>query len=81
MMELYAGARSRKDRRVLDAVTATFAKADRILLPSQTVYRESGQVLSDLVPRKSSQLEKATLFTNDILIAFSARSIGATVLT
>ena len=78
MMELHTGARSRKDRRVLDGVTATFAKADRILLPSQTVYRESGQVLSDLMP---SQLNKAALLTNDILIALSARSIGATVLT
>ena len=81
MMELYAGIRSPKDRRALDGITGTFAKADRILLPSQTIYRESGQVLSELGPRKSSRLEKAALLTNDILIALSARSIGATVLT
>ncbi len=40
MMELYAGAFSTRDRRLLRQITTAFRKADRILLPSAGVYEE-----------------------------------------
>ena len=81
MMELYAGARSRRDRRMLDSVTGTFAKAGRILVPTDSLYREAGQVLSELGGKRSGLTRQVATLTNDVLIALSARSIGATVLT
>lgn len=81
MMELYAGARSRRDRRLLDSVTGTFAKAGRILVPTDSLYREAGHVLSELSGKRPTLSRQLAALTNDVLIALSARSIGATILT
>ena len=81
IMELYAGARSRRDRRILDNVTGTFAKAHRILVPTDSLYKEAGHILSELGGKQSGATRQLAALTNDVLIALSARSIGATVLT
>lgn len=74
MLELYAGAVSARDRRLVRRVVASFDRADRILVPSRAVYEEAGHVLRGL-PERSPSL------TNDVLIALSARALGATVVT
>lgn len=74
MLELYAGAFSVRDRRVVDDVVAAFDRRDRILVPSRTIYEEAGHVLRALRPGAPS-------LVNDVLIALSARSLGATVIT
>ncbi|MBI5411334.1 MAG: type II toxin-antitoxin system VapC family toxin [Nitrospirae bacterium] len=48
LMELYAGAASRSDRKRLDHIAQTFRKAGRILLPTSGVYEEAGHVLRRL---------------------------------
>ncbi len=81
MMELFAGTTSDRDRKVLKGVTDTFEKLGRIVTPSTTAYKEAGEVLRRLQILKGYNLRRAYSLVNDVLIALSARSIGATVVT
>ena len=81
MMELWAGAFSTQDRRLLRQITSNFAKAGRILLPTVGVYEEAGEVLRRLQISRGYTATSASVRANDVLIALSARSIGATVVT
>ena len=79
-MELRAGAFSRLDRRRLMGVESAFARAGRIVVPSRTVFAEAGEALSRLAKRGFA-VGSTHSIVNDALIALSARSIGATVVT
>jgi len=81
MMELSAGASAELDRKRLRGIMASFAKTGRILLPSVVVYEEAGNVLRRLQASRGYNLTGANSLVNDVLIALSARSIGATVIT
>jgi predicted nucleic acid-binding protein len=81
LMELAAGAFSVRDRRFLQEVTAVFIKTDRILVPTASIYEEAGDVLRRLQSSRGYTLASAYGLANDVLIALSARSIGATVVT
>ena len=79
--ELYAGAYSSHDRRVERGVVATFDRAERILVPSGAIYEDAGHVLRALNQSRGHRMAGSPSLTNDVLIALSARSIGATVVT
>ncbi len=81
MMELLAGAFAARDRKLLSGIFHTFAKLDRILAPSTATYREAGDVLRQLQTARGYDLGRSHSLANDVLIALSARSIGATVIT
>ncbi len=81
LMELRAGAFSSSDSRLVQHVETAFAKAGRILLPSRAVFGEAGDALRRLQANRSFRLETSYSIVNDVLIALSARSIGATVVT
>jgi hypothetical protein len=81
MMELSAGAFAACDRRLLSGIFNTFTKLNRILTPTAATYREGGEVLRRLQTADGYDLGRAHSLANDVLIALSARSIGATVLT
>ncbi len=81
MMELSAGAFSLRDRRLVKEVTSAFARAGRIVAPAVAIYEEAGVVLRRLQQLKSYTVSGAYGLVNDVLIALSARSIGATVIT
>ncbi len=81
LMELSAGAFSARDRRLVREVTSAFAKVGRILLPTVTIYEEAGDVLRRLQESRGYTVASAYGLVNDVLIALSARSIGATVIT
>jgi predicted nucleic acid-binding protein len=81
LMELSAGAFSVRDRRLVQAVTSAFAKVGRILAPTASIYEEAGDVLRRLQATRGYTMASAYGLTNDVLIALSARSIGATVIT
>jgi predicted nucleic acid-binding protein len=81
LMELRAGAFSSSDRRLVDRVERAFAKAGRILLPTRTVFAEAGDVLRRLQADRGFQIGASHSIVADVLIAMSARSIGATVVT
>jgi tRNA(fMet)-specific endonuclease VapC len=81
VMELRAGANSTRDRRLVQRIESAFAKARRILVPSRTVLAEAGDVLRRLHVTRGFRIEQRHSIVNDVLIALSARSIGATVAT
>jgi len=81
LVELRAGACAVRDRRLVQRVESAFEKAGRILLPSRRVFAEAGDVLRRLQARRGFQLATSHSIVNDVLIALSARSIGATVVT
>ena len=62
-------------------VVAVFDRADRILVPSGAVYEDAGHVLRMLQESRGYRVAGSPSLVNDVLIALSARAIGATVLT
>ncbi|MGH7846634.1 MAG: type II toxin-antitoxin system VapC family toxin [Candidatus Binatia bacterium] len=81
VMELAAGAFSVGDRRLIRDVISAFRRARRILLPTASIYEDAGEVLRRLQEFRGYSLSAAYGVVNDVLIALSARSIGATVIT
>jgi len=62
-------------------VVAAFDRVDRILVPSGAVYEDAGQALRALQASRGIRVAGSASLVNDVLIALSARSIGATVMT
>lgn len=81
MMELRAGAFSQRDRRLLLKLERAFDKAGRVLTPTARVFAEAGDTLKRMQAVLSYNVGVRSSITNDILIALSARSIGAAVVT
>ena len=81
LMELLAGAFSTRDRRFIRDITLPFAKANRIVTPTVSIYEEAGDVLRRLQSLYGYSMPSAYGLVNDVLIALSARSIGASVIT
>ena len=57
----------------------TFARLGRLAAPSSTAFRRAGPLLRSLRAR-GREIHRAA-FVNDVLIALTARELGATVLT
>lgn len=81
LMELRAGAFSPSDRRLVQRVETAFARAGRILVPSEAVFDDAGEVLRRLQTERGFHVKGNHSIVADVLIAMSARSIGATVVT
>jgi predicted nucleic acid-binding protein len=81
IMELAAGAFSVRDRRLVRDVASVFARAGRILAPTVSTHQDTVEVLRQLQQSLGYTVAKAYGLTNDVLIALSARSIGAVVIT
>ena len=81
MMELSAGAQSARDRRDLTSLFTAFRRAGRVLVPTASIYEEAGEVLRRLRTDLDYDFRGAFSISNDALIALSARSIGAAVIT
>lgn len=81
LMELFAGAYKPSDSRQVNRLVLPFQRTQRIINPTLENYREAGQIMAKLKERDGFQIKKAVGLSHDILIALTARSIGATVLT
>ena len=81
LMELRAGAFSPADRRVLRRLEAAFERTGRLLAPTWIVFAEAGDALRQLQVDQGYGIRAGRSIVNDVLIALSARSIGATVVT
>ena len=81
MLELYAGAFSPSDRRIVRSLVSAFDRAGRILVPSDTILEDAGHTLRALQESRGYRVTGSLSLVNDVLIALSARAIGATVLT
>lgn len=78
-MELRAGAETLRAKRALDELFSTYDRVGRIVVPSSDTFNRAGQILRRL-RAKGREIRRASM-VNDVLIAVSARSIGATVFT
>jgi len=81
VLELYAGAFSPRDRRIVRGMVAAFDRSDRILVPSGANYEDAGHVLRALQASRGYRAAGSPSLVHDVLIALSARAIGATVVT
>jgi predicted nucleic acid-binding protein len=81
IMELAAGAFSVKDRRLVREISTVFGRVNRIVAPTVSMYQEAGEVLRKLQASLGYMVASAHGLANDVLIALSALSIGAVVIT
>ena len=81
LMELRAGAVSRADRKLVQRLEAAFERAGRILAPSTALFAEAGDTVRRLRIEGGYNISGSRSIANDVLIALSARSIGAIVVT
>jgi predicted nucleic acid-binding protein len=81
--ELRAGAATEKDRRTLERhVLAPYVRRRRLLNPSPAAWDALGTTLAALVERDGLVLRKVRRsFVFDILIAYSCRDVGATLIS
>lgn len=81
LMELMAGASDSEDQKLIRKLHNTHRKAGRMVTPTESNYAEAGNILLELQKSRGYDLKKAYNLANDVLIALTARSIGATILT
>jgi predicted nucleic acid-binding protein len=77
--ELYAGAKDRFTMRQLERVYRTFERLNRVAIPDKQVWFETGQVLQQLGARHGFEAIGLSRLTHDVLIALTARKLGAVV--
>jgi predicted nucleic acid-binding protein len=79
LMELQAGATNPSARKAVAHLASAFERTNRLLPPSATAWKRAGIVLRKL--RESGREIRRASFVHDLLIALTARDIGATVVT
>ena len=79
LMELEVGAGTLAARRAVKRLGAAFERTGRLVPPSPSAWRRTASALRGLQAR-GRELRRASL-VHDVLIALTARELGATVLT
>ncbi len=79
--ELYAGAFDQRITKLLGKLESDFEKINRLLVPNQSDWSISGQILSKIGQKYGFECIKLSRMTNDCLIAMTARRSGLTVVT
>ena len=75
--ELYRGAGTRADRRMVDDL----ARQSTVLTPTREMWLHSGRILARLTARHPLDPDTLRRLHFDLLIALTARGIGAAVVT
>ena len=79
-LELLAGCRTQRQEKALMSFLKPFEKAGRVLTPDHVAFREAGRVLAGL-GRDGIGAAHRRQIVNDLLIAVTAASLGAVVVT
>jgi len=79
--ELYAGAHDSQSIKLLDKLYHTFQKVGRLIVPNDDDWRQTGGIIAKSRKKYGYDSTYLSRLQNDILIACSARRIGAFVLT
>lgn len=82
IQELLAGARTPLHQKQAATLYEPFERVGHVVTPTHLVWKETGAIvaaLAEQTPQFRDKLSRGLL--NDILIALSGRSIGATVVT
>jgi len=81
LSELYAGAHDSRSVKLLDRLYHTFQDVHRLLVPDDRDWRQAGGIIAKLRKKYGFEARYLSRLQNDILIASSARRIGAFVVT
>jgi len=79
--ELYAGAHDSQSIKLLDKLYNTFQDVGRLIVPNDDDWRQTGGIIAKSRKKYGYESTYLSRLQNDILIACSARRIGAFVLT
>ncbi|MEK6528706.1 MAG: type II toxin-antitoxin system VapC family toxin [Nitrospirota bacterium] len=80
-LELLSGVISEEGEKNVETIIRPFEKVGRVVTPAYIAWKESGETLAELRIKRPDLKTKLSQMVNDVLIAMSARSIGATVVT
>jgi len=81
MEELYAGALDASSVKLLDKMFDTFSSMSRLVIPNAMDWQKAGRVVAQLGKKYGFKKMFLARITNDILIAATARKIGAAIVT
>lgn len=79
--ELRAGVRDEQGARAVAALTDPFYRVDRVVTPDADSWRRAGGALAAIARQEPALRDRVARLWNDVLIACSARQIGARVVT
>lgn len=79
--ELYAGAFDKISIKLLDRMYETFENLGRLVTPGASDWQKAGKVIAKLGNKYGFEDRFLSKVTNDVLIALSARRIGAVLVT
>lgn len=80
LMELWAGTKTKKAKKLIDQLQKPYMKAGRIVTMAASKYIAMGQFFAGL-PSRYDALTKNSGFVNDVHLAFATISIGALLYT
>ena len=78
-MELRVGARTLPARRAVDQLVRAYRAAGRVVAPDAQLFDSAGRTLRAL--RENGHEVRRSSLVNDVLIAHTARALGARVVT
>ena len=81
LMELRAGAHTKKSIKAVHELFSFFRRVERIIVPSAGDYERAGKIIADLQRIKGYNIKKSASITNDCLLAASAKSTGSVLYT
>jgi len=81
LSELYSGAHDSQSIKLLDKLHHTFQNVGRLIVPNDGDWRQTGGIIAKLRKKYGFEAKYLARIQNDILIACSARKIGAFIVT
>lgn len=79
--ELYAGALDKGAIRLVDRQVGALERAGRLVTPTFEDWKEAGKLVAQITRKEPGRKPKIQQMLNDILLALSARRIGADLFT
>lgn len=81
LSELYAGAHESQSIKLLDKLYRTFQNVGRLIVPADHDWQQTGCIIAKLKKKHGFEAKYLARIQNDILIAYSAKKIGASIVT
>ena len=79
---MLAGATDSLKRAAVEGFYRPFERSRRIVTPSHSAWKDAGRILGVIRRQRKDLMDRLTgSFVNDLLIAASAKSVGAKVVT
>jgi predicted nucleic acid-binding protein len=79
--ELYAGALDAGAMRLVERYVGALERAGRVITPTADEWKEAGRLMARVARQERGRRDQIQQMVNDILLALSARRIGAHLFT